>query len=127
MKRNSYQKNRGGTQFFLAVLMLMCCLLPGSAVAQSVVDSHLTLEGVTLKSSEDIDRPWVASDMEGYTLMSGNKEVNRSSSAFSLEVEAGSMYQVTFGYKVGSEENFDMFKVKVDGNTMFNASGEMEG
>lgn len=127
MKRNSYQKNRGGTQFFLAVLMLMCCLLPGSAVAQSVADSHLTLEGVTLKSSEDIDKPWVASDMEGYTLMSGNKEVNRSSSAFSLEVEAGSMYQVTFGYKVGSEENFDMFKVKVDGNTMFNASGEMEG
>lgn len=127
MKRNSYQKNRGGTQFFLAVLMLMCCLLPGSAVAQSVADSHLTLEGVTLKSSEDIDRPWVASDMEGYTLMSGNKEVNRSSSAFSLEVEAGSTYQITFGYKVGSEENFDMFKVKVDGNTMFNASGEMEG
>lgn len=127
MKRNSYQKNRGGTQFFLAVLMLMCCLLPGSAVAQSVADSHLTLEGVTLKSSEDIDKPWVASDMEGYTLMSGNKEVNRSSSAFSLEVEAGSMYQVTFGYKVGSEENFDMFTVKVDGNTMFNASGEMEG
>ena len=127
MKRNSYQKNRGGTQFFLAVLMLMCCLLPGSAVAQSVVDSHLTLEGVTLKSSEDIDKPWVASDMEGYTLMSGNKEMNRSSSAFSLEVEAGSTYQITFGYKVGSEENFDMFTVKVDGNTMFNASGEMEG
>lgn len=127
MKRNSYQKNRGGTQFFLAVLMLMCCLLPGSAVAQSVADSHLTLEGVTLKSSEDIDKPWVASDMEGYTLMSGNKEVNRSSSAFSLEVEAGSTYQITFGYKVGSEENFDMFTVKVDGNTMFNASGEMEG
>lgn len=127
MKRNIYQKNRGGTQFFLAVLMLMCCLLPGSAVAQSVADSHLTLEGVTLKSSEDIDRPWVASDMEGYTLMSGNKEVNRSSSAFSLKVEAGSTYQITFGYKVGSEENFDMFKVKVDGNTMFNASGEMEG
>lgn len=127
MKRNINQKNRGGTQFFLAVLMLMCCLLPGSAVAQSVADSHLTLEGVTLKSSEDIDRPWVASDMEGYTLMSGNKEVNRSSSAFSLEVEAGSTYQITFGYKVGSEENFDMFKVKVDGNTMFNASGEMEG
>lgn len=127
MKRNSYQKNRGGTQFFLAVLMLMCCLLPGSAVAQPVVDSHLTLEGVTLKSSEDIDRPWVASDMEGYTLMSGNKEVNSTSSAFSLEVEAGSTYQITFGYKVGSEENFDMFKVKVDGNTMFNASGEMEG
>lgn len=127
MKRNSYQKNRGGTQFFLAVLMLMCCLLPGSAVAQSVADSHLTLEGVTLKSSEDIDKPWVASDMEGYTLMSGNKEVNRSSSAFSLEVEARSTYQITFGYKVGSEENFDMFTVKVDGNTMFNASGEMEG
>ena len=127
MKRNSYQKNRGGTQFFLAVLMLMCCLLPGSAVAQSVADSHLTLEGVTLKSSEDIDRPWVASDMEGYTLMSGNKEVNSTSSAFSLEVEAGSTYQVTFGYKVGSEENFDMFTVKVDGYTMFNASGEMEG
>lgn len=127
MKRNINQKNRGGTQFFLAVLMLMCCLLPGSAIAQSVADSHLTLEGVTLKSSEDIDRPWVASDMEGYTLMSGNKEVNRSSSAFSLKVEAGSTYQITFGYKVGSEENFDMFKVKVDGNTMFNASGEMEG
>ncbi len=127
MKRNSYQKNRGGTQFFLAVLMLMCCLLPGSAVAQSVADSHLTLEGVTLKSSEDIDRPWVASDMEGYTLMSGNKEVNSTSSAFSLEVEAGSTYQITFGYKVGSEENFDMFTVKVDGYTMFNASGEMEG
>ena len=127
MKSNIYQKNRGGTQFFLAVLMLMCCLLPGSAVAQSVADSHLTLEGVTLKSSTDIDRPWVASDMEGYTLMSGNKEVNRSSSAFSLEVEAGSTYQITFGYKVGSEENFDMFTVKVDGNTMFNVSGEMEG
>lgn len=126
MKSNIYQKNRGGTQFFLAVLMLMCCLLPGSAVAQSVADSHLTLEGVTLKSSEDIDRPWVASDMEGYTLMSGNKEVNRSSSAFSLEVEAGSTYQITFGYKVGSEENFDMFTVKVDGYTMFNVSGEME-
>ena len=127
MKSNIYQKNRGGTQFFLAVLMLMCCLLPGSAIAQSVVGSHLTLEGVTLKSSADTDRPWVASDMEGYTLMSGNKEVNRSSSAFSLEVEAGSMYQVTFGYKVGSEENFDMFTVKVDGYTMFNVSGEMEG
>ena len=127
MKSNIYQKNRGGTQFFLAVLMLMCCLLPGSAVAQSVADSHLTLEGVTLKSSTDIDRPWVASDMEGYTLMSGNKEVNRSFSAFSLEVEAGSTYQITFGYKVGSEENFDMFTVKVDGNTMFNVSGEMEG
>lgn len=127
MKRNIYQKNRGGTQFFLTVLMLMCCLLPGSTVAQSVVDSHLTLEGVTLKSSTDTDRPWVASDMEGYTLMSGNKEVNRSSSAFSLEVEAGSMYQVTFGYKVGSEENFDMFTVKVDGYTMLNVSGEMEG
>lgn len=127
MKRNIYQKNRGGTQFFLTVLMLMCCLLPGSTVAQSVADSHLTLEGVTLKSSTDTDRPWVASDMEGYTLMSGNKEVNRSSSAFSLEVEAGSMYQVTFGYKVGSEENFDMFTVKVDGYTMLNVSGEMEG
>ncbi len=127
MKRNIYQKNRGGTQFLLAVLMLMCCLLPGSAVAQSVADSHLTLEGVTLKSSEDIGRPWVASDMEGYTLMSGNKEVNSSSSAFSLKVEAGSTYQITFGYKVGSEENFDMFKVKVDGYTMFNASGVKEG
>lgn len=126
MKRNSYQKSRGGTQFFLAVLMLICCLLPGSAVAQSVADSHLTLEGVTLKSSADTDRPWVASDMEGYTLMSGNKEMNRSSSAFSLEVEAGSTYQITFGYKVGSEENFDMFTVKVDGYTMFNVSGEME-
>lgn len=126
MKRNINQKNRGGTQFFLAVLMLMCCLLPGSAIAQSVVGSHLTLEGVTLKSSTDTDRPWVASDMEGYTLMSGNKEVNRSSSAFSLEVEAKSTYQITFGYKVGSEENFDMFTVKVDGYTMFNVSGEME-
>ena len=65
MKSNINQKNRGGTLLFLAVLMLMCCLLPGSAVAQSVADSHLTLEGVTLKSSEDIDIPWVASDMEG--------------------------------------------------------------
>lgn len=30
MKRNIYQKNRGGTQFFLAVLMLICCLRPGA-------------------------------------------------------------------------------------------------
>lgn len=127
IKSNIYQKSRGGTQFFLTVLMLICCLLPGSAVAQSVADSHLTLEGVTLKSSTDKDIPWVASDMEGYTLMSGNKEVDNSSSAFSLEVEAESTYQITFGYKVESEKNTDTFTVRVDGNTVFKESGEMEG
>ena len=64
--------------------------------------------------------------VDGNSVVSGNAGVNSSTSAMKTELNVGPEQTVTFDYKVSSEQNADYFRVKANGVTVFEASGQQD-
>lgn len=84
-------------------------------------DSVLNGEGSELHFTSGGQYPWATA--EGYAY-STNAGAAGSSSVLTSSVSLGAYQQITFEYKVSSEENHDYFRFKVNGSTRVEASGE---
>ncbi|MBO4563146.1 MAG: hypothetical protein J5772_05995 [Clostridia bacterium] len=62
--------------------------------------------------------------VDGDSVVSGNAGVNNSTSTLITRVSVGYEETLTFDYKVSSEEGADYLRVKVNGTTVFETSGE---
>ena len=64
---------------------------------------------------------WTA---DGNSAVSGNTGANNSSSVMKTELTLGLHQSVTFDYKISSEQGHDYLRVKANGTTVFETSGE---
>ncbi len=62
--------------------------------------------------------------VDGDSVVSGNAGVNGSTSTMKTELSLGFEHKLTFDYKVSSEQGHDYFRVKANGSTIFETSGE---
>lgn len=65
--------------------------------------------------------PW---NVDGNTAYSGNAGVNSSSSVLTAKASLNAYQLLSFEYKVSSQQNADYLRFKVDGQTVFETSGE---
>lgn len=64
--------------------------------------------------------------VSGNSAVSGNAGVNNSTSVMKTELTVGLNQTITFDYKVSSESGKDYFRVKANGVTLFEDSGEKD-
>lgn len=64
---------------------------------------------------------WTA---DGNSAVSGNVGANNSNSVMKTELTLGLHQSVTFDYKISSEQGHDFLRVKANGTTVFETSGE---
>ena len=62
--------------------------------------------------------------VDGNSAVSGNAGTNNSSSVMKTELTLGLHQSVTFDYKISSEQGHDYLRVKANGTTVFETSGE---
>lgn len=62
--------------------------------------------------------------VDGSSAVSGNAGVNSSTSAMKTELTVGLYQTVTFDYKISSQQGHDYLRVKANGTTIFETSGE---
>lgn len=81
---------------------------------------ELNGEGSYLPFNSEGDYAWT---MNGSVAQSGNAGVNNSTSTLEANANLGAYQEISFEYKVSSEQNGDYFKFKVDGVEMLSVSG----
>lgn len=85
-------------------------------------DVYLNGENTKLHFTSPGNHPWI---VDGGSVYSGNAGVNGSSSVLESRVKLGAYQRITFSYKVSSQQNRDFLRFKVDGQTVFETSGEV--
>lgn len=86
-------------------------------------DVHLNGENTNLHFTSPGNHPWI---VEGGAVHSGNAGVNSSTSVLQSKVKLGAYQRISFSYKVSSQQNSDYIRFKVNGQTVFEASGSLD-
>ncbi len=84
-------------------------------------DPVLNGEGSSLHFKSSGNYPWAVADNYVY---SSNSGVNNSSSVLTSTPTLGAYQRISFDYKCSSEQGHDFLRFKVNGNTVFETSGE---
>ncbi|MBR3298662.1 MAG: S8 family serine peptidase [Clostridia bacterium] len=86
-------------------------------------DVYLNGEDTNLHFTSPGNYPWI---VEGGSVYSGNAGVNNSTSVLESRVRLGAYQRISFSYKVSSQQNSDIFRFKVNGQTVFETSGSLD-
>ena len=117
------------------IAMVMTVVMLLSSVSVAAVESDqprddadlneaLNIEGGTLSFTSPGEYPW---RVEGDYAISGNRDVNSSSSIVSTVVNLEANEVLWFNYRVRSEENHDFLIFSVNGEEIMQWSGWMDG
>ena len=85
------------------------------------LNSAVNASGVHYHFSSSGNYAWTA---DGNSAVSGNANANNSTSVMKTELTLGLHQSVTFDYKISSEQGHDYLRVKANGTTVFETSGE---
>lgn len=85
------------------------------------LNSVVNASGVHYHFASTGNHAWTA---DGNSVVSGNAGANNSSSVMKTELTLGLHQSVTFDYKISSEQGHDYLRVKANGTTVFETSGE---
>ena len=87
------------------------------------LDPAVNAEGFHYHFASSGNYAWT---VDGASAVSGNAGVNNSTSTMKTELTVGPDQTVTFDYKVSSESGHDKLRVKANGTTVFETSGEQD-
>ena len=87
------------------------------------LDPAVNAEGFHYHFASSGNYAWT---VDGASVVSGNAGVNSSTSTMKTELTLGPDQTVTFDYKVSSQQGHDYLRVKANGTTVFETSGEQD-